>query len=105
MSQPRQSTSRLLILEDEKPLLELLTTMLELRGWKCVKAGAAANMAAGFGKSRVDAALLDVNAGETNGLAVAERLRQANPDLPVVMMTGYADEGCAGACPIWGTRS
>jgi CheY-like chemotaxis protein len=40
---------------------------------------------------RVDAALLDVNAGETNGLTVADELRGANPALPIVLMTGNTD--------------
>lgn len=95
MNPPGQTSSRLLILEDEAPLLQLLTTMLETKGWSCVTArdGAEAIRAMDDASEPMDAALLDLNAGCTSGFSVAARLRNVRPDMPVVVMTGFADAG------------
>jgi two-component system response regulator DesR len=69
--------------------------MLETRGWRCVAHAAnplSEKEAAAMG-DRIDAALLDLNAGEANGLTVAAELRRLNPALPIVVMTGNSDAG------------
>jgi len=95
MTTPGKNHSRLLILEDEEHFLHILTTMLETRGWECVESGREGHLVEcmdGDG-NRIHAALLDLNAGESNGLCIAEQLRLANPELPVVLMTGFATDG------------
>ena len=95
MNLPQRNPSRLLILEDEAPLLHVLTAVLERKGWSCVgaKDGAEAMRAVDDSAKPMDAALLDLNAGCTSGFTVAARLRSSRPDMPVVMMTGHADAG------------
>lgn len=95
MTQLENGTRRIFILEDERPLFEILKMMLETRGWRCVAHAAnplSEKEAAGMG-DRIDAALLDLNAGEANGLTVAGELRRLNPALPIVVMTGNSDAG------------
>lgn len=86
---------RILILEDERPLYEILKLMLETRGWHCVPHAANSPSRTGVTAAvgPIDAALLDVNAGQTNGLTVADELRRSNPLLPIVLMTGNSDAG------------
>jgi len=94
MTPPNKAVRRILILEDERPLFEILRLMLETRGWQCIPHAANARPHAITHTAlpeRVDAALLDVNAGETNGLTVADELRSKNPSLPIVLMTGNTD--------------
>lgn len=94
MTSPDSASRRILILEDERPLYEILKLMLETRGWSCIPHPANARPHAithAAVPGPVDAALLDVNAGETNGMAVADELRSANPGLPIVLMTGNTD--------------
>jgi DNA-binding response OmpR family regulator len=95
MTPPDNASRRILILEDERPLYEILKMMLETRGWSCVPHPANARPNAithAAIPGAIDAALLDVNAGETNGLTVADELRSANPSLPIVLMTGNSDK-------------
>lgn len=89
------SPRHILILEDERPLYEILRMMLETRGWHCIPHPANARPHAithAAVPGPVDAALLDLNAGETNGLTVADELRRASPTLPIVLMTGNSDK-------------
>jgi DNA-binding response OmpR family regulator len=95
MTPPDTASRRILILEDERPLYEILKLMLETRGWSCIPHPANARPHAivhGALPGPVDAALLDVNAGVTNGMTVADELRSANPALPIVLMTGNTDK-------------
>ena len=94
MPPPDNASRRILILEDERPLYEILKLMLETRGWRCIPHAANARPHAithAALSGPFDAALLDVNAGETNGLTVADELRRSNPSLPIVLMTGNSD--------------
>jgi DNA-binding response OmpR family regulator len=77
----------ILILEDERALRNIIALLLESRGWNCVD-----QVEGGFGNGRLDAALLDLNAGDTNGLTVAEDLRRLHPEMPIVLMTGHAED-------------
>jgi len=88
------SGRRILILEDERPLYEILKMMLETRGWNCVPhaANSRSKTRTAAAGEPIDAALLDLNAGETNGLTVADELRRENPSLPIVLMTGNSDK-------------
>lgn len=95
MTPPDNPSRRILILEDERPLYEILKLMLETRGWSCIPHPANARPLAithAAVPGPVDAALLDVNAGETDGMTVADELRSANPALPIVLMTGNTDK-------------
>jgi len=39
--------------------------------------------------NQVDLAILDINLKKTNGIAVLEELRRADPTIRVIMLTGY----------------
>src|SRR6185312_9097153 len=42
--------------------------------------------------ARPDCVLLDLNLPDANGIAALERIRNADPDLPIVVLTGLSDE-------------
>jgi serine phosphatase RsbU (regulator of sigma subunit) len=42
--------------------------------------------------ARPDCVLLDLNLPDANGIAALERIKNADPDIPVVVLTGLADE-------------
>lgn len=86
---------RILILEDERALRDILMLSLEGRGWRCVESACEQGLEGMNARAceRYDAALLDLNAGDADGLCVAEELRRLNPEMPIVLMTGHAGEG------------
>lgn len=86
---------QVLILDDEKPWLRLVTSELRGRGWTCIPTGSGSEAVEAMGHSadEVGAAVLDINLRDTDGWQVAERLRAANPMIAIVMMTGFVDAG------------
>ena len=83
---------RVLLIDDDARLAELLTTYLGPQGVTLVhapagQAGLAQLTAGGF-----DAVLLDVMMPGLDGLAVLRKLRDAGHRLPVLMLTARGDE-------------
>jgi two-component system OmpR family response regulator len=79
--------ARILVVDDEPSLAELLTMALSYEGWDVRSAadGATAlRLAAEFGP---DAVLLDVMLPDFDGVEVLRRLRADLPDLPVLFLT------------------
>lgn len=90
---PKPPPFPVLVLDDEKAWLRLVTSGLRIRGWTCISVGSGneAVEAIGHSAEEVGAAVLDVNIGDVDGWKVAERLREANPTVAIVMMTGAVD--------------
>jgi PAS domain S-box-containing protein len=86
-------TETILLAEDDEPLRLLATRILTKAGYvvKGVRDGNRALEAVEQIGDEVDLALLDVMMPGTNGYNVARSLRDRNPDLPILMMSGYND--------------
>ncbi|MFV2118131.1 response regulator transcription factor [Streptomyces sp. Act-28] len=87
MRRPDGSPVRVLVVDDESSLSELLTLALRYEGWEVRSAenGADALRAArGF---RPDAVVLDVMLPDMDGLGVLQRLRRDRNDVPVLFLT------------------
>jgi DNA-binding NtrC family response regulator len=82
--------STILVIDDEPNILTTVRRSLELEGYQVEVAGSGA---AGLGKLNehdVDLVLLDVMMPGETGLEVLPKLRAAQPDLVVIMMSGNA---------------
>jgi two-component system, NtrC family, sensor histidine kinase HydH len=80
---------RILVVDDNRALVENLTEILEGAGYAVTGAGssAAALQAAADG---FDVALVDLRLPDGDGTALAPRLKELNPDGEVVLLTGFA---------------
>jgi signal transduction histidine kinase len=90
---------RILLVEDDADLNELVSQMLEEQGSKVLRAASGAEGLSLFETGNVDAVLSDmVMPGSIDGLDLARRLRERREGFPVVLMTGYsAAAGSAAA--------
>jgi two-component system, OmpR family, response regulator len=82
-----QSPVRVLVVDDEPTLAELVTMALRYEGWDVRSAGngtTAVRMAREF---RPDVVVLDVMLPDLSGLDVLRRLRERTPNLPVLFLT------------------
>lgn len=52
----------------------------------------------------VDVVMLDLNLPDSDGFETLQAVREAAPDLPVVVLTGNADESLPAACLAAGAR-
>jgi len=77
-----------LIADDNRQVAEVLRASLEDAGFEVLTAYSGLAAVACVEQNEVAVAVLDVLMPGISGDAVAERLRQINPKLPVVLMTG-----------------
>ena len=90
--EPR-GTETILIVEDQEPVRQLMKRVLEKNGYKVIVTG---NGAEALGALRsgvsIDLLLTDViMPGGINGFKVSEAFRTIQPNIAVVVMSGYAD--------------
>jgi CheY-like chemotaxis protein len=77
-----------LVADDNRGFAELCRALLEDAGHDVITAYSGLAAIAVVEQQDVDAAVLDVLIPEISGDAVAERLRQLRPGMPIVLMTG-----------------
>jgi len=82
---------RTLVIDDEENVRKGLMGFLSLRGVEAEGAGTWSEGLALASSGRFDAALLDVRLGEEDGIALLKAILEAQPDLPVIMISGHAD--------------
>jgi len=86
---PESQGERLLLVDDNVDLVQLLATWLEALGYRTAVAHdgeEALRVAAGFAP---EVALLDIGLPVMDGYELAERLREQLPDVKLVAITGY----------------
>jgi two-component system OmpR family response regulator len=89
MSGVREDTgaARLLVVDDEQTILELLAGSLRFAGFEVLTAGSGAEALRAAAASRPDLVLLDVMMPDGDGFEVVRRLRSSGPDVPVIFLT------------------
>lgn len=78
----------ILLADDEAPFRQNVAERLASRGYRVVEAGDGEEALARARETAVDAVVLDVIMPRADGLTVLRRLREMDPDLQVVMLTG-----------------
>ena len=86
--------SRILVVDDEEPLRTLVARGLTMDGHSCLTAadGAEALDTLMAEQGRFDLLLTDIRMPLMDGIALALAAKQAFPDLPIMLMTGYAEQ-------------
>jgi two-component system phosphate regulon response regulator PhoB len=85
---------RVLIVDDEAPIREMLTLALEMAGYDVVEASNAQQAMAEIVDNRPDLMLLDWMMPGTSGIELARRLKKDSltADIPIIMLTAKGDE-------------
>ncbi|HTN90012.1 MAG TPA: ATP-binding protein [Sorangium sp.] len=102
---PRSTTSpvsgavldgiRILVVEDDDAVVDLLDTALTARGASLVSVQSASELPGALASGPFQAALLDISPIEQDVLGTVSAVRSANPDVRLVVMSGSA-----GAAPL-----
>lgn len=84
---------RVLVVDDEDQVLQLVTSMLEVEGHDVVTASHGVEALLRVEDSRPDAILLDIVLPRMDGATVAQKLREdpGTADIPIVFLTGLVD--------------
>jgi two-component system OmpR family response regulator len=87
LTRPDGSPVRILVVDDEPDLAEVLSGVLRYEGWQVRTAGDVASAIAEAQAFRPDAVVLDVMLPDGNGLAALRDLRAARSDICVLFLT------------------
>jgi putative two-component system response regulator len=74
--------------DDEPVILHILRRLLEVQGFEAVVCSDPQEAVAGFGDGDFDVVITDIHMPGMDGLALMRVLRERQPDLPVVVVTG-----------------
>ena len=78
---------KVLVVEDEPPILDMLSMSLAFVGYHVLRAGSGAEALSQAREHSVDLALLDVMLPDTDGFELLRRLRSIHPDMAAVFVT------------------
>src|SRR5204862_21778 len=90
----------LLIADDDAAFRNRIARALELRGFIVTAVGSVAEALAQTARPPAFA-VLDLRLGDGNGLELVGPLRQARPDLRIVVLTGYGNIATGGAVAVF----
>ena len=87
LTRPDGSPLRVLVVDDEQNLAELVSMALRYEGWEVSAAHTGTKAVDVAREQRPDAVVLDMMLPDFDGLEVLRRMRAAQPELPVLFLT------------------
>jgi two-component system OmpR family response regulator len=87
LTRPDGSPLRVLVVDDEVNLAELISMALRYEGWQVTTAHTGAAAVHTAKETAPDAVVLDMMLPDIDGLEVLRRMRSSLPDVPVVFLT------------------
>lgn len=90
--------SRILVIDDEKRVREMLTSILSDEGWHCLKAQNAKEAIPLIESRSIDLALIDIMMPGISGVQTLLACKKINPDMGTIMVTGNDDIDTAMFC-------
>ncbi len=86
-----ETGTHILVVDDDNLTLDATARLLEQEGYSVLALDSAADAIAFVRENPVDAVLTDINMPGLSGIDLLEQVHGREPDIPVVLMTAYAD--------------
>lgn len=83
--------ANILIIDDEKSIRKTLSEILSYEGYKVEEAADGAEGFRMFKEKQYDAILCDIKMPKMDGLEFLEKAKEANPDIPIIMVSGHGN--------------
>jgi two-component system response regulator HydG len=84
-------SSKILIIEDDYEISHLLKKFFTRYGYESSIANTGKKGVELFKQEKADAVLCDFRLGDIDGIAVLKQIKEINPNIPVIIITGYSD--------------
>lgn len=84
---------RILVVDDDRQMVRTLCDVLGRRGWEAEAAYSGEEAVAATVRSRYDAILMDIRMSGIDGVEAFRKIRAAQPEVPVILMTAYSTRG------------
>ena len=85
------SQSKVLIVDDDNQLREAIVDTLVMTGYSCLEASSGEEALSLLNKSHVDMVISDIQMGAMDGHTLLNAIHEKLPQLPVLLMTAYAN--------------
>lgn len=86
---------RILVVDDEKSILEFLEIMLGREGYQVEIAESGAKAASILKKTKIDVMITDISMPEMDGIQLLSKVKQSQPECAVIIMTAHGSTGSA----------
>jgi two-component system, NtrC family, nitrogen regulation response regulator NtrX len=83
--------SNILIIDDEKAIRKTLSEILSYEGYKIEEAGDGEEGLRRFRDKTFDVVLCDIKMPKLDGIEFLDKVRETNPDVPVIMISGHGN--------------
>lgn len=87
LTRPDGSPLRVLVVDDEVNIAELIAMALRYEGWQVAQAHTGSKAVSAARETKPDAVVLDMMLPDFDGLEVLRRMRQDDPGIPVLFLT------------------
>jgi CheY-like chemotaxis protein len=81
---------RILVVDDERPVREAMALLLKQEGYRVVVAECGHTAVSAIETFTFDLVIVDIFMPGMNGLETIDILRQDAPEVPIIVMSGYA---------------
>lgn len=81
----------ILVVDDDNYVLEFISTLLNMNGYSVFSCKSAIDALSLLQQKKVDVIITDIMMPEISGLDLLERIRSQYEDIPVILMTAYAE--------------
>ena len=93
MAENNSLDTRILIVDDDPNVRDFLKLFLKFKGYRDVRtADKGQDALEAVKKEDLRLVLLDIMLPDLNGVEVLRQVKETNPDVSVIMITGYPDE-------------
>ncbi len=87
----KENTGTILVVDDDPYVLESISSLLEVSGYSVFPNEKAMDAMETLRKKVIDAVLTDIKMPEVTGIELLQKIHGFNPEIPVILMTAYAD--------------
>ena len=95
---------KVLVVDDDESVTNLIASLFVKYGHSCEVAKDGTEALEKFKKNSFDSAVIDIVMPHMDGITLTNELVNSYPNLPVMIMTGHADERSAGSALAAGAR-
>jgi putative two-component system response regulator len=82
---------KILVVDDDVQVLETVSSLMRAYGFPVISCENATDALAHLQENRILTVLTDINMPVISGIELLEKIRQAYPQIPVILMTGFAE--------------
>jgi len=88
---------KILVVDDDEPVRKLVVSLLSPRGHQCATANNGREALDKIKENKFDALITDIVMPDMDGITLIKEMSKHDPNIPVMVMTGYTEEYSAEA--------